>query len=73
MRIDDRGDGPFPAEHGSRARLSAAGTPAADGRPERGPDPERVAEVRRRIREGAYGSTAVAGRVAAAVLRSGDL
>jgi hypothetical protein len=34
---------------------------------------ERIAEVRRRVLEGAYGSAAVAGRVAEAVLRSGDL
>ena len=33
----------------------------------------RVAEVRRRILEGAYGSPEVAGRVAEAVLRSGHL
>ncbi|HEV2148570.1 MAG TPA: hypothetical protein VGR37_14295 [Longimicrobiaceae bacterium] len=43
------------------------------GGPEAELTPERIAEIRRRIREGAYDSAAVAGEVARRILRRGDL
>ncbi|HEX8274003.1 MAG TPA: hypothetical protein VF615_15305 [Longimicrobiaceae bacterium] len=68
MRIDEGG---CPAR--AREQISAPGREpdARGGGP--GPAPERVAQVRRRILEGAYDSAEVAGRVAEGILRSGDL
>ncbi|HEX2187920.1 MAG TPA: hypothetical protein VHG51_03430 [Longimicrobiaceae bacterium] len=59
MRTNDRHDEPArpPAERG--------------GKP--GPRPERVAEVRRRIREGFYDSAAVLDEVARRMLARGDV
>lgn len=70
MRTNDRCGEPPRGDH---AQAAAAGRePGARGECT-GLTLGRVAEVRRRILEGAYGSAEVAGRVAAAVLRSGDL
>lgn len=70
MRNDDWGAEP---SHADDVQVSAAGRePAARGEGT-GLTPGRIAEVRRRILEGSYGSSEVAGRVAAAVLRSGHL
>lgn len=69
MRIDDGGAGPARA----REQSCAPGRePAARG-DGAGLAPGRIAEVRRRILEGAYDSAAVVGRVAEGILRSGDL
>jgi hypothetical protein len=70
MRIDDRGAEPSRADH---ARAAAAGREPAAAGEDTGLTPGRIAEARRSILEGAYGSAEVAGRVAAAVLRSGHL
>lgn len=70
MRIDDRGAEPPRADH---AQVAAAGREPAARREGTGLTPGRIAEVRRSILEGTYGSAEVAGRVAAAVLRSGHL
>lgn len=70
MRTNDGGAGPARA----RERLSAPGRePAARSDDGAGLAPERIAEVRRRILEGAYDSADVAGRVAEGILRAGDL
>jgi hypothetical protein len=70
MRIDDRGAEPSRADH---AHVAAAGRASATHRDGTGLTPGHIAEVRRRILEGTYGSAEVAGRVATAVLRSGHL
>jgi hypothetical protein len=69
MRTNDGGAGPARA----RVRLSAPGREPAARADGAGLAPERIAEVRRRILEGAYDSADVAGRVAEGILRSGDL
>lgn len=66
MRINDRGAGMV------RGARQAEG-PSAGGGEGPGLAPGRVAEVRRRILEGADDSPEVVGRLAAAVLRSGHL
>ncbi len=66
MRINDRDAGMV---RGARQ----AEDPSAGGGEGHGLPPGRIAEVRRRILEGAYGSPEVAARVAGAVLRSGHL
>lgn len=68
MRIND-GAGPARA----RARLSAPPREPAERGDRPVLAPERIAEVRRRILEGAYDSADVAGRVAERILRGGDL
>ncbi len=79
MRIDDRGAGPVrgtpaPAGRPGDVRATAAGLDAAArGGEGRELTPERIAEVRRHVLEGAYGSAEVVGRVAEAILRSGHL
>ncbi len=66
MRINHRGAGMV-----RDARQEEC--PSAGGGEEPGLPPGRIAEVRRRILEGAYDSPEVAARVAGAVLRSGLL
>jgi hypothetical protein len=66
MRVNDRG-----VERVREARQGQARS--AGGGEDPGLAPGRVAEVRRRILEGAYGSPEVVGRVAEAVMRSGHL
>ncbi|HEV2735416.1 MAG TPA: hypothetical protein VGV85_11300 [Longimicrobiaceae bacterium] len=70
MRTSDRVAEPSPA---CDVQVSAAGREPAVPGEGTGLTPGRIAEVRRRILEGTYGSAEVAGRVAAAVLRSGHL
>jgi hypothetical protein len=65
MRFNDWDGEPSRAGEAREARPAEA--------PFAGAGRERIAEVRRRVLEGAYGSAAVAGRVAEAILRSGDL
>ncbi|MET0400637.1 MAG: hypothetical protein ABW277_27865 [Longimicrobiaceae bacterium] len=65
MRFNDWDGEPSRAGEARGARAAEA--------PFTGAGRERIAEVRRRVLEGAYGSAAVAGRVAEAILRSGDL
>ncbi|MEW5927020.1 MAG: hypothetical protein AB1941_06035 [Gemmatimonadota bacterium] len=70
MSIHDGGAGPARA----RVQVSAPGRePAARDGDGPGLAPERIAEVRRRILEGAYDAAEVAGRVAEGILRGGDL
>lgn len=66
---------PAPAvERSDSVQISAAGRELA-ARGGEGPDltPERIAEVRRRILEGAYSSAEVVGQVAQGILARGDV
>jgi hypothetical protein len=68
MRTNDWGPGDVQVSGGE-----PGSEPAARGGAGRALTPERIAEVRRHVLEGAYGSAEVAGRVAEGILRSGHL
>lgn len=63
-----------PVTRADSVQISEAGRELA-ARGGEGPElsPERIAEVRRRILEGAYSSTAVVGQVAQNILARGDV